>query len=152
EIEVFSAAMGNPVEVAFSPGGEPFACGTFLSPESQGQGLRDALIHCVYGGLYSVRDRELSGEKRTGDLLPPVAQLGVAAGSGLVRPRGGIFGDDDRPALYPALFNLHSVPRFALERVGATFRAREETFLRSDDPDFHPTDVLEDADGSLLVV
>ena len=58
EVEVFSAAMGNPVEVAFTPEGEPFACGTFLSPESQGAGLRDALIHCVYGGLYSVRDRE----------------------------------------------------------------------------------------------
>ncbi len=152
DVEVFSAAMGNPVEVAFSPEGEPFACGTFLSPEVQGAGLRDALIHCVYGGLYSVRDRELAGEKRTGDLLPPMAQLGVAAGSGLVRARGGPFGDGDHPALYPALFNLHSVPRFALERVGATFRAREEPFLISDVPDFHPTDVLEDADGSLLVV
>ena len=59
DVEVFSAAMGNPVEVAFSPEGEPFACGTFLSPESQGAGLRDALIHCVYGGLYAVRDRDL---------------------------------------------------------------------------------------------
>jgi hypothetical protein len=51
EVEVFSAAMGNPVEVAFTPEGEPIACGTFLSPEAQGAGFRDALIHCVYGGL-----------------------------------------------------------------------------------------------------
>jgi putative membrane-bound dehydrogenase-like protein len=151
DVEVFSAAMGNPVGVAFSDEGEPFACGTFLSPEVQGAGLRDALIHCAYGGLYSVRDRELKGEKRTGDLLPPLAQLGVAAGSGLARARGAAFGDG-RLVLYPALFNLRSVPRFTLERDGATFRAREEPFLESDETDFHPTDVVEDADGSLLVV
>jgi putative membrane-bound dehydrogenase-like protein len=152
EAEVFSAAMGNPVEVTFSPAGEPFACGTFLSPGTQGQGLRDALIHCVYGGLYPVRDRDLNGETRTGDLLPPLAQLGVAAASGVTRARGGPFGNDEHQVLYAAMFNLHSVSQFALERVGGTFRAREEPFLLSDEPDFHPTDVLEDADGSLLVV
>ncbi|MBX6315815.1 MAG: HEAT repeat domain-containing protein, partial [Isosphaeraceae bacterium] len=152
EIEVFSAAMGNPVEVAFSPEGELFACGTFLSPESQGAGLRDALIHCVEGGVYSVRDRILFEDKRTGDFLPPLSQLGVAAGSGLVLPRGGAFGDGFRPTLYAAMFNLHGVSRHRLSRDGATFRARDEPFLTSNDPDFHPTDVLEDADGSLLVV
>jgi putative membrane-bound dehydrogenase-like protein len=152
EVEVFSAAMGNPVEAAFSAEGEPFACGTFLSPEVQGAGLRDALIHCVFGGLYSVRDRDLAGETRTGDLLPPLAQLGVAAASGVTRARGGPFGDDNRLSLYSALFNLHSVARHVLRRDGATFRAREEPFLVSDVADFHPTDVLEDADGSLLVV
>jgi putative membrane-bound dehydrogenase-like protein len=154
DIEVFSAAMGNPVEVAFSPEGEPFACGTFLSPESQGAGFRDALIHCVQGGIYSVRDREFMTEGNTGELLPPLAQLGVAAGSGLTIARGGSFGTRGRGqlALYPALFNLRSVPRFVLERDGATFRAREEPFLESSETDFHPTDVLEDGDGSLLVV
>lgn len=151
-MEVFSAAMGNPVEVAFSPAGEPFACGTFLSPESQGAGLRDAIVHCVYGGLYSVRDRDLSGETRTGELLPTLAQLGVAAGSGMMRARGGPLGDDRRLTLYSALFNMRSVARHALERDGATFRARREPFLESDVTDFHPTDVLEDADGSMLVV
>ncbi len=154
EVEVFSAAMGNPVEVAFTPEGEPIACGTFLSPESQGAGFRDALIHCVYGGLYSIRDGGFTAQaqKRTGDLLPPLAQLGVAAGAGVTLARGGAFGDQTRLTVYPALFNLRSVPRFVLEREGGTFRAREESFLESDVIDFHPTDVLEDADGSLLVV
>jgi putative membrane-bound dehydrogenase-like protein len=153
EIEVFSAAMGNPVEVAFSPEGEPLACGTFLSPEAQGAGFRDALIHCIHGGIYSVRDQFLN-EGNTGELLPPLAQLGVAAGSGLTIARGQSFGSCARGqlALYPALFNLRSVPRFVIERDGATFRAREEPFLESSEPDFHPTDVLEDGDGSLLVV
>jgi putative membrane-bound dehydrogenase-like protein len=152
EVEVFSAAMGNPVEMAFTAEGEPFASGTFLSPESQGEGLRDAIIHCVYGGLYSVRDRDLAGEVHTGDLLPPLAHLGVAAASGMVRARGGDFGGDDRDVLYAALFNLQSVPRLVLHRNGATFRAAIEPFLDSDVSDFHPTDVLEDADGSMLVV
>lgn len=39
-----------------------------------------------------------------------------------------------------------------MERSGGTFRTTDEDFLTSDDPDFHPTDVTEDADGSLLVV
>jgi putative membrane-bound dehydrogenase-like protein len=152
EIEVFGAAMGNPVEVAFTPEGEPFACGTFLSPESQGAGFRDAIIHSVYGGYYAIRGRRHTSETRTGDPLPPLVQLGVAAGSGLLRARGGAFGDDSRITLYPALFNMRSVPRCAVERDGATFRAHEAPFLTSSVPDFHPTDVLEDADGSLLVV
>jgi hypothetical protein len=37
-------------------------------------------------------------------------------------------------------------------RHGAGFRMQTEDFLVADDPHFHPTDVLEDADGSLLVV
>lgn len=151
-LEVFSAAMGNPVEVAFSPEGEAFACGTFLSPESQGEGLRDALVHSVYGGLYSVRDRVLEAETHTGDLLPPLAQLGVAAGSGLMRARGGDLGGDDRVQLYSALFNLREVWRHELERDGSTFRATSEPLLTSEEANFHPTDVLEDADGSLLVL
>ena len=35
---------------------------------------------------------------------------------------------------------------------GATFTTQGQRFLVSDNPDFHPTDVLEDADGSLLVI
>ena len=42
--------------------------------------------------------------------------------------------------------------RHVLEPDGATFRTRDLDFLVSDNTDFHPTDVLEDADGSLLVV
>lgn len=152
ETEVYSAAMGNPVEVAFSPEGEPFACGTFLAPEAMGEGLRDAIIHCVVGGVYSVRDRALKEDPRTGDFLPPLSHLGVAAGSGIMRARGGPFGDEDNLNLYSALFNLHSVERHHIERDGATFTARAEPFLTSDAVDFHPTDVLEDADGSILVV
>jgi putative heme-binding domain-containing protein len=39
-----------------------------------------------------------------------------------------------------------------LEPWGATFRSADSDFVSSDHHDFHPTDVIEDADGSLLVI
>ena len=42
--------------------------------------------------------------------------------------------------------------RHRLKPQGATFDALNEDFLTCDDVQFHPTDVLEDADGSLLVI
>src|SRR5437773_4078834 len=47
---------------------------------------------------------------------------------------------------------MHKVTRHVLVPDGATFKTRDEDFLVSDNLDFHPTDVLEDADGSLLVI
>lgn len=152
EVETVSAGLGNPVEVAFSAEGEAFACGTFLATPEMGEGMRDAIIHCVEGGVFPVRDRNSSEDRRTGDLLPPMTHLGVAAPSGMVRARGRRRGDDARPVLYSALFNMHKVQRHVLARDGATYRSREDDFLVSTVTDFHPTDVLEDADGSLLVV
>ena len=34
---------------------------------------------------------------------------------------------------------------------GASYASEITTLLESDQPDFHPTDVIEDADGSILV-
>src|SRR5204862_7041825 len=54
--------------------------------------------------------------------------------------------------LFAALFNMQKVTRHVLTPSGATFTTRDEDFLVSDNRDFHPTDVLADADGSLLVI
>src|SRR5207249_10871046 len=59
---------------------------------------------------------------------------------------------DYQDNLFACLFNLHEVTRHVLEPSGATFKVHDSDFLVSSNPDFHPTDVLEDADGSLLVV
>ena len=48
-------------------------------------------------------------------------------------------------------FNLRRISRHRLSRDGSTYSARMSTLLESDQNDFHPTDVIEDADGSLLV-
>src|SRR5262249_13130180 len=72
--------------------------------------------------------------------------------AGLMCYRGQAFGAGYHDNLFSAQFNTRRVVRHVLERDGATFRGRTEDFLVSTDPDFHPTDVLEDADGSLLVI
>ena len=152
ELEVVCGAQGNGVGVAFTPEGEGFASGTFLAPDSMGAGLRDAIIHCVEGGNYPIRDRVLDELKRTGDLLPPLTHLGVAAAADITIYRGTNFGANYEGNLFSALFNMHKIVRHVIERDGATFKCRNEDFLVSTNTDFHPTDVFEDADGSLLVV
>ncbi|MBV8881867.1 MAG: HEAT repeat domain-containing protein [Planctomycetaceae bacterium] len=141
---VCGGGMDNPVEIAFTEEGEPLVtCALFqASPKRV-----DVIFHAIEGGVFPYHEcvREF---KRTGDLLPSALDLGWVAPSGLLRCRGAQFKD----AWFTAQFNTHKVQRHAIERDGATFRGRTEEFLTSDDPDFHPTDVLEDADGSLVVV
>jgi putative membrane-bound dehydrogenase-like protein len=152
ELEVVSGSQGNAVGVAFTREGDMFASGTFLAPNAMGAGLRDALVHCVDGAEYPVRDRTPNELKRTGDMLPPLTHLGVSASSDLVLCRGDALGEASRGQLFSALFNMHKIMRHNIARDGATFTCRNEDFLVSSDPDFHPTDVFQDADGSLLVV
>jgi hypothetical protein len=48
---------------------------------------------------------------------------------------------------------LHNVTRHILESDCETYKTKDSVFLSCEgDPDFHPTHVLEDADGSLLVI
>src|SRR5690606_23573400 len=54
--------------------------------------------------------------------------------------------------LFTAQFNTGRVMRHILTQDGATYRTEDEPFMTSTSADAHPTDVLEDADGSLLVV
>src|SRR4029079_13421342 len=152
ELEVVCGSQGNAVGVAFTDEGDMFASGTFLAPNSMGAGLRDAIVHCVDGAEYPVRDRTLNEHLGTGDVLPPLTHLGVSASSDLTICRAGAMGENSTGDLFSALFNMHKVMRHRLERTGATFACRNEEFLVSIDPDFHPTDVFEDADGSLLVI
>ncbi len=81
-----------------------------------------------------------------------MTQLGPAVPAGLTRYASRAFGDDFRDNFFAAMFNMRKVTRNVLEPAGATFTVRESDFLTSDDRDFHPTDVIEDADGSLLVI
>ncbi len=147
---VMTGGMDNPVGVAFTPGGERIITTTFFQhPEA---GLRDGLIHAVYGGVYGKQHDVIDDHKRTGDLMPVLTHLGAAAPCGFTRYESRVFGQEYRDSFFATLFNLHKVTRHVLEPDGATFRSHDSDFLRSDSVDFHPTDVLEDADGSLLVV
>jgi putative membrane-bound dehydrogenase-like protein len=147
---VMTGGMDNPVDVAFTTTGERIFTATFLEHPQAGQ--RDAVVHGVYGGVYGKLHAVLDGHKRTGDLMPVMAQLGPAVPAGLTRYASRVFGSEYQDSFYAAMFNLRKVSRFVLEPKGATFTAHESDFVVSTDRDFHPTDVLEDADGSLIVV
>jgi putative heme-binding domain-containing protein len=147
---VMTGGMDNPVGLAFTPEGERILSGTFFqNPEG---GKRDGLIHALYGGVYGKVNDVLEGHPRTGDLLPMMTHLGAAAPCGLMRYESDVFGKDFQNNLFVACFNMHKIARCVMEPSGATYKTTDSDFLVSDNTDFHPTDVLEDADGSLIVV
>ncbi|MBI1900978.1 MAG: HEAT repeat domain-containing protein [Planctomycetia bacterium] len=149
-VEVFcGGGMDNPVEVAFTAEGEMLGTMTFYNPDDERQ---DALVHFVYGGVYPKKHHCTSEFKRTGDLMPALSRFGVSAPSGLARYRGTHFGQEYQNNFFSVHFNTHKILRHVLVRDGATFRSMDSDFLVSSSSDFHPTDVLEDPDGSLLVI
>lgn len=156
---VMTGGMDNPVELAIDLLGERFFTSTFLQhPES---GRRDGIAHAIYGGVYGKEHHVLAGHQFTGPVLPIMTHLGPAAPSGLhfyrsnglasllnqVTPAGEL-----TSFLISSQFNLHKVTAHHLMPKGASYQTQEFDLLVSDRIDFHPTDVLEDADGSLLVV
>lgn len=147
---VMTGGMDNPVEIAFTLSGERIFTTTFF--QHPGGGRRDGLIHAIYGGVYGKDHEVLDGHKRTGELMPVLTHFGAAAPSGLATYESAVFGGEFTGNLFSAQFNLHKVQRHVLTPHGATFQTKDIDFVTSDNTDFHPTDVLEDADGSLLVV
>ncbi|MDP1797924.1 MAG: c-type cytochrome, partial [Planctomycetaceae bacterium] len=139
----------NPVEIEFTEEGELLGTVNILYPNRG-----DCLMHWVEGGVYPREDQQdcISEFKWTGGLLGPIVDMGHVAVSGLMRYRGIHFGPEYNNHLFITEFNTHKVKRVALKRSGSTFAAEPMEFLTCPDGDFHPTDVLEDADGSLLVV
>jgi len=151
--EIMSGGMDNPVEVAFTPEGEAIFTSTFI--DFSQPGYRDGIAHAVYGGVFGKENDVLEDGrvKRTGpELLHPFVQFGPGVPSGLCRYENDVFGAGYRDNFFASLFNLHKVTRHVLRPDGATYASTNSDFVSSDNIDFHPTDVLEDADGSLLIV
>jgi putative heme-binding domain-containing protein len=69
-----------------------------------------------------------------------------------MRYRGPNFGTGYYGDLFHAEFNTGRVMRHILSVDGATYKTEDEVFMKSTSSDSHPTDVLQDADGSMLVV
>jgi putative membrane-bound dehydrogenase-like protein len=147
---VMTGGMDNPVGVVFTPEGERIFTTTFF--QQPGGGQRDGLIHAIYGGVYGKVNDVTDDHKKTGELMPVLTHLGPAAPCGLARYESQVFGTEYKDNLFACLFNLHKVTRHVLKPRGGTFQTEDSDFLTCDSTDFHPTDVLEDADGSLLVV
>jgi putative heme-binding domain-containing protein len=145
--------MDNPVGLCFTPGGERIFSCTFL--QHPGGGKRDGLIHAIYGGIYG-KDHDVIYDpvhKWTGpDTMPVMTHLGPAAPCGLRRYESKSFGPEYENNLFCCCFNMRKVTRHVLVSSGATFTTKDEDWLVSNSLDFHPTDALEDADGSLLIL
>ncbi|MBI1900893.1 MAG: HEAT repeat domain-containing protein [Planctomycetia bacterium] len=147
---VMTGGMDNPVDVVFTAEGERIFTTTFL--QHPGGGKRDGLIHAIYGGIYGKDHDPIYEHPWTGpDLMPVLSHLGPAAPCGLACYESRVFGEEYQGNLFACLFNMHKLTRHVLTPSGATFTSKDEDFLVSSSFDFHPTDVIEDADGSLLV-
>lgn len=147
---VMTGGMDNPVDCVFTADGERILTNTFFV--HPGGGLRDGLIHAIYGGVYGKVHGVLDGHPRTGEIMPVLAHLGPAAPCGMACYESGRFGPEFAGNLFACCFNMHKVTRHALSDDKAALAATTEDFLVSSNIDFHPTDAQEDADGSLLVV
>jgi putative membrane-bound dehydrogenase-like protein len=139
--------MDNPVEVDFWDTGEVMGSVNILLRNPR----VDCLVHWQEGGAYP-HHFSYNELPRTGELLGPMTKLGHVAVSGMLRYRSGRTDFHFRSDLFTTIFNTGKVVRSTVQRQGGTFRTEEEDFLTSTDDDFHPTDIIEDADGSLLVV
>lgn len=147
---VLTGGMDNPVEVAFTPEGERFLTSTFI--EHPRLGRRDGLLHAVYGGVYGKIHGVTDGHPMTGGFNEVMTHFGPSAPVGLTYYDSLAFPQDYYGNLFTTHFNMHKVTRHVLQPEGAGFVTKDEDFLVSDSIDFHPTDVMTDGDGSLLVV
>lgn len=140
--------MDNPVEIDFTKSGDMLGTVNILYTRPR----VDCLVHWLYGGAYPHREKVLEELKVTGDLLGPAHRFGHVAVSGMTRYRGGVLDHRWQDDLFVTFFNNGKVVRLELQNEGSTHSATQHEFLSSTSREFHPTDVLEDADGSLLVV
>jgi putative membrane-bound dehydrogenase-like protein len=147
---VLIGGMDNPVNVAFLNNGERFlSCTFFQNPEA---GRRDGLIHAIYGGVYGKKHDSIYAHPMTGEVMPVLNHQGAAAPCGFIGGTDSMLGGGHSQQLFACYFNLHKVVQHKLTPNGPTYDTEDVDFLACDHPDFHPTDVFEDADGSLLIV
>ena len=151
EPELYSVGgRANPVEVAFGPAGDVF--GTVAVYEFIDGARHDALMHWVHGGLFSTNDVLPAAIHRTGPRLQPLSRVGQVAPAGMTCYRSAEFGSAFTDNVFWTQFNTGTLVRTTLRQDGASFRATDQDFLVCERVDFHATDVIEDADGSLLVI
>ncbi|MDO8543829.1 MAG: c-type cytochrome [Opitutaceae bacterium] len=146
--------MANSVEVDFTPEGEVIGVVNIHYQQPRG----DTLIHWLYGGVYEradggrTRNTTLADLPHTRDHMPPVHNFGHVAVSGFLRYRSGTLNPAWQDNLFVTFFNTQKLVRVALAGAGASYKATEHEFFKLNDPNAHFADVIEDADGSLLVL
>ncbi len=143
--------MDNPIEIAFTLGGQRMITCTYIQPP--GQPRDDGILHALYGGVYPKDIAPIYEFPWTGpDLLTPLTTWGAVSPAGLMCYQSNAFGEGYRGNLFSAHFNGHRVFRHALQMKGSAFECTNEELIGCDNVEFHPTEVMEDADGSLLII
>ena len=140
----------NPTEIDFTPEGEIVGTVNLYHTGPRG----DTLVHWLRGGVYEREDQlnAIAGLPRTLEVMPVAHNFGHVAVSGCTFYRSGSLDADWRGNLFVAHFNTQRITRMEVHPDGASYRMTEREFLKLRSPDAHLTDVLEDRDGSLLVV
>ena len=145
---VITGGMNNPVGLSFTQSGDIFCSGTFFDLSKPGR--RDGILHAVYGGLYGRENRRvIAGHAHNGQLLPVLKQMGPAAPSGMNLPKSKSMGLNN--SLLCTEFNTRRISRHILSESASSYQVQSSVLIESDQTDFHPTDIIEDADGSLLI-
>ncbi|MBK8505267.1 MAG: HEAT repeat domain-containing protein [Saprospiraceae bacterium] len=142
----------NSIEIVFQPSGETIGTMTYFTDPQDGE--RDAIMHWVEGGVYPKYNSVIDEDSLplTGELMPVMTKMPRIAPSGLMRYQSGVWGPEYNGNLFSAEFNTGRIMRYRVFPDGSTFKTEQETFVKSTTSDIHLTDILEDADGSLLVL
>lgn len=149
---ISAGGFDNSIELAFMPGGETIGTMTyFVDPQG---GFRDALMHWVEGGVYPKPNPVIQEDqlKLTGPLMPVLSKTARVAPSGLMRIENQEWGKAFQGNLFSAEFNTGRIMRHEIKTAGASYTSVDTPFMTSSVADSHPTDVLMDADGGMLVV
>jgi putative heme-binding domain-containing protein len=143
------ASADNPVRIVFTPDGDLIGDVNLFYSQPRG----DVLIHWLYGGVYPRPDmlQAIAGLPRTVD-LPVIHNFGHVAVAGMCLLQSGGLNPAWKGQIFITHFNTQRVARMELIPDGATYRTREHEFFKLNQPDAHLTDVIEDRDGSLLVL
>lgn len=151
DVQVVARGFENLVEIVFLADGRMIGTDNWFSrPEG---GVRDALVHLIEGGQYPLHLRDHgTPQPMTGDPLPAVAMFPAVALSGMAYCDGRGFDPTFSGQLFTAQHNARKIGRHALKVAGSTFSVDSFDLVSSEDPDFHPSDVLFDRDGSMLII
>ncbi|MEQ1749455.1 MAG: PVC-type heme-binding CxxCH protein [Prosthecobacter sp.] len=139
----------NPVEVDFTSEGDIIGVQNLYYNQPRG----DTIIHWLYGGVYERADqlKAISHLPRTLEHMPVMYNFGHVAVSGCCFWKTSK--RDARTENFMVThFNTQRLVRMELTPEGSTYKAIENEFLKLHNPDIHLTDVMEDKDGSLLLI
>jgi putative membrane-bound dehydrogenase-like protein len=150
-VETVALGFENLVEVTWLADGSMIGTDNwFFLPE---RGVRDALVQLLEGGQYPLHAIQRGDAPiNFNTLLPPIAKYPAVAKSGLMRYTGDAFPPTMRDNLFSAEHNTRKIVRHVLTPKEASYAVQDFDFVTTDDPNVHFSDVLQDADGSLLLI